>query len=1079
MTYINIFSNTVRILLSFLLIISSILKLVSITNFVHTVRLFTETYILSLDNSMLHLLSYCICCYEMVLGIIGLTSRLKFFSLALMSITFLGFTLITGINLFYPTSLGPIKDCNCFGDFIYLSPTGTFVKSVVLFVISLLPVVMAERKLFTNRVVAYTSICIMMLGFATNVEAQNTKSEVRIGGNVFDSFTNVGLPAFVTLLNKDSVVIDTTTCKVYKGNSWFTFYMPKVTGEYMVRVEHPGYRTAIQKNYFDFATSAPGYGFPTIKLKRHANAEDSIRSIGLDEVVVRGTRLQVAYRGDTIVYDAQAFNIPEGAMLDALVRQLPGAEMKANGDVYINGKRLDYITLNGNDFFKGNNKVILENLPYFVVKELQVYHKDPPFSLTKPLTDDGKDYVLDVVMKREYAIGSIVNTEFGIGTDDRWKAKAFGLRYDDYLRLAAFANHNNVNENRTPGSDGDWSPKKQSRGLLTTKQVGANLNLNNAKKTVGLDQSVIAEWSDNETISRQQSESFASVGSILIGRTATNHLKDFRLTNNTKLNIRLSKSLISYNLYLVYSSGKGQNFHEDSTCHPHLINADYYMSKSDSRRLFGNGYFGWSFNFNSPYSLAVGANYSFSNQWRDIFQVLHNIWYMNTGVKDGRNDYRDNTMRSYRYSLSTEHSYVLSPRLTVSYRIAYEQNGSGRNNDYFQLYQYGEPYSNELRIPSSSDSLQMALDINNSYDYFEIGRGVSNDVTLGYKWKNTSIFVSARYTYTHERIRYGNANLDTIARRSYGKWNPNISIRHKWGRKTLNIKYYSTNTYPDFAMLMPLTDNTNTLNKRLNNPNLKSQLRHTVEMALDVKPKGMMPAWWLKYNFNALDRALGNQVSFDTTTGAYTSIADNVNGNWNTMLSFGINGPLDGRKHWRYDVSTEAAYIHSVDYNIAYDDETNELSRVNTFKPKATMKLNYRKSIFSCGLTAKFSGNFSHGEGGGLRNMNVSEYQFGANAQYTIPVVKLGIGTDINLYSQRGYESAGMNTDEWIWNAYVSYPLFKGKVVTKVEFYDLLHQMSNRSYSVNAQSRVETHFNSIPHYVMISVGYKFAKSPKR
>lgn len=137
------------------------------------------------------------------------------------------------------------------------------------------------------------------------------------------------------------------------GQAWFTFYIPKVSGSYTLRAEYEGYHTAVVKENFDFSKSQKGYGFPEVKLKRKANAEDSLRSVGLGEVVVRGTRLQVAYRGDTLVYNAEAFNIPEGAMLDALVRQLPGAELKANGDVYINGKRLDYITLNGNDFFKG------------------------------------------------------------------------------------------------------------------------------------------------------------------------------------------------------------------------------------------------------------------------------------------------------------------------------------------------------------------------------------------------------------------------------------------------------------------------------------------------------------------------------------------------------------------------------------------------------------------------------------------------------------------------------------------------------------------------------------------------------
>ncbi len=1075
----NKMSDIMRMLLSVILIISSILKLISLNSFTNTVRMFVEAYFSSFDNGTLIVLSFCICFYEIIIGVIGLIDRLKMLSLALLFITFFGFTLVTGINLFYPSSLGPIRDCNCFGNFLSLSPIGTFVKSVILLFLSLFSIVMAKRVFIMNRVPVYALMCTMMLGFTTDAKAQGSKSEVRIGGNVFDSFTNVGLPAFVTLLNKDSVEIDTTTCEVYRGNSWYTFYMPKIAGEYMVRVEHPGYETTVQRHFFDFAVLAPGYGFPTIKLKRLANAEDSIRSIGLDEVVIRGTRLQIAYRGDTIVYDAQAFNIPEGAMLDALVRQLPGAEMKANGDIYINGKRLDYITLNGNDFFKGNNKVILENLPYFVVKELQVYHKDPPFALTKPLTDDGKDYVLDVVMKREYAIGSIINTEFGMGTDDRWKTKTFGLRYDDYLRLAVFANLNNVNENRTPGSDGDWSPQKQPRGVLAIKQAGMNLNLNNANKTVGVDQSVIAEWSDNVTSLRQQSESFTSHGSIFNGKLETNRLKDFNLTDDTKLNVRFSKSLISSNLHLVYSSGKGNNFSEDSTYSSKLINTDRYVSRSGSRRLFGNGYLGWKFNFNSPYSMSVSVNYSFSNQWRDQFHVLHNIQYMNTGAKDGRNDYRDNIMRSYRYSLGTEHCYVLSPRITLSYRVAYEQNGSDRDNDYFRLYKYGGPYSEELCLPSSVDSLQAAMDYTNSYNYFEIGRGVSNDIAISYSWKNTSVFVSARHTYIHERIRYNNAGIDTVAYRNYGKWNLNLSLRHRWGRKSMEFRYYSTDNYPVFSMLMPLSDNTNTLNKRLNNPNLKSQLRNTIEMKLSLKPKGMKPTWWIKYNFTSLNRAWGNRVNYDTSTGAYTSIVDNVNGNWNTTLSCGMNGPIGKRKYWRYDISTEMGYIHSVDYNIAYNEVVNELSRVNTFKPKLSIKLNYRKSVFSAGLTAKLSGNFSHEEEYGQRDINVHEYQIGTHAQYTVPTVKLTIGTDINLYSQHGYRNMAMNTNDWLWNAFLSRPLFKGKMVAKVEFYDILRQLSVRSYSVNAQGWVETHYNSIPHYVMFSIGYKFTKTPKK
>lgn len=910
-------------------------------------------------------------------------------------------------------------------------------------------------------------------------QKKGKKGDARIGVNVDDSFTNVGLPAFVTLLNSDSTVIDTATCMVYEGNSFSTFYIPKVSGEYMVRVEYPGYRTVIQKQHFDFTQSVYGWAFNTVKLKRLPNAIDSLRSIDLGEVIVRGTRLQVAYRGDTLVYDAQAFNIPEGAMLDALVRQLPGAEMKANGDVYINGKRLDYITLNGNDFFKGNNKVILDNLPYFVVKELQVYYKDPPFALTKPLTDGEKDYVLDVVMKREYAIGNIVNTEAGIGTDDRWKAKAFGLRYDDYTRLTLFGNLNNVNEDRTPGTDGDWSPEKQPRGLLTTKQAGLNLNMNNSKKTLSLDQSTLLEWSDDKTTLQQHSETFAPEGNILGGKISARRMKNFKLTDKTKFDVMLGKSHLSTEHYLTFTDGESTSTSADSTYRTSLINTDRYMSRTDNRNLFGNGSLGWYVICNNFYRLGINTNYSFGSQSRDRSHRLRDIRYMNTGTVDGSNDYRDNSSRRYRFNISFSQTYRFSSRVSMNYQISYEQRGEGQNCDYYHLYQYGGQFENNLVLPSTTDSLQAAMDWNNSYDYFTIGRGVSNNLSISYLWKNTSLHLSAKYTYTHDRIRYHNASLDTVARRSYGSWNPNISVEHKWKNNKFNVHYYAINTPPDFARLMPMNNNTNTLDIRINNPNLRSQLRNSVKMELDIRPGDMKPTWWMKYELITLSHAWGNRVNYDTTTGGYTSIADNVDGNWNTVLSFGMNGPIDKKKRWRYDVSANAGYIHSVDFNTAYDGADNELSRVNTFIPATTWKLNYRIGNFLVGAVAKFSGNFSHEEVYGQRDMNVHENQFGLNTQYTIPVVKLTIGTDINLYSQNGYESAAMNTKDWVWNAVVSRSLFKGGILAKVEMYDILHELSARSYSVNAQSRVETYYNSIPYYMMFSLGYKFAKSPKK
>lgn len=41
---------------------------------------------------------------------------------------------------------------------------------------------------------------------------------------------------------------------------------------------------------------------------------------------------------------------------------------------------MESLLLNGEDFFKGNNQIMLDNLPTYMVKDVQVYKKDGALS---------------------------------------------------------------------------------------------------------------------------------------------------------------------------------------------------------------------------------------------------------------------------------------------------------------------------------------------------------------------------------------------------------------------------------------------------------------------------------------------------------------------------------------------------------------------------------------------------------------------------------------------------------------------------------------------------------------------------
>ena len=109
---------------------------------------------------------------------------------------------------------------------------------------------------------------------------------------------------------------------------------------------------------------------------------------------------------------------------------------------------------------------------------------------------------------------------------------------------------------------------------------------------------------------------------------------------------------------------------------------------------------------------------------------------------------------------------------------------------------------------------------------------------------------------------------------------------------------------------------------------------------------------------------------------------------------------------------------------------------------------------------------------------DIWNFSYGLYAQYKLPL-NFTIDTDFDLYHRRGYTDAEMNDNRVYWNATLTKSLMKGHWVLKLRAYDLLGQISNLRYSINAQGRTETWTNSMRRYVLFSVSYRFSQKPKK
>ena len=342
-------------------------------------------------------------------------------------------------------------------------------------------------------------------------------AQKQIYGDVRDWLTNellVGVKG--VLMTTDSVVIDS----VYTGwmgqivttrKPWF-FKVKDKPATYIIQFSYDNYQTQYKKINFNPRGRMKHYDFGTIKLKRQ-------REQKLGVATVTASRVKFYTKKDTLVFNADAFQMAEGSMLDALIKQLPGVELKSNGEIYVNGKYVESLLLNGEDFFKKDNTVLLENLPSYTVNQVQVYKKQGDLSrfAGKNLGFD-EEYVMDIKLKKQYSIGVLANAEGAAGTKDRYIGRLFALRFTPQSRVSAFANFNNINETRKPGESGDWTPSNSLDGLQTTKTGGVDYLVSDKRKRFKVSGDVSLTHSDADNIYSSVGEQFLTGGNTFLHR---------------------------------------------------------------------------------------------------------------------------------------------------------------------------------------------------------------------------------------------------------------------------------------------------------------------------------------------------------------------------------------------------------------------------------------------------------------------------------------------------------------------------------------------------------------------------------
>ena len=151
-------------------------------------------------------------------------------------------------------------------------------------------------------------------------------------------------------------------------------------------------------------------------------------------------------------------------MLEELIEKLPGAEVDDDGKVKINGRELKKIMVDGKEFFGGDLKTGLQNLPVELIDQLKTYSKESDMERMTGIDDGDDEVVLDIKFKKGKNKGWFGNLDAAGGTQERYSSKVMLNRFIEDTQHSVIGSANNVGDrNFSNSSRANW---KQNNGLI-------------------------------------------------------------------------------------------------------------------------------------------------------------------------------------------------------------------------------------------------------------------------------------------------------------------------------------------------------------------------------------------------------------------------------------------------------------------------------------------------------------------------------------------------------------------------------------------------------------------------------------
>ena len=932
---------------------------------------------------------------------------------------------------------------------------------------------MANTFVLTKSIaMKYLILLVALLLTATMVTAQ--KKVFSVKGQLTDSLQKQQVSdATVSLVNaKDSSLVAFTRTD---STGHFSFHQLK-PGKYRLSASqvnfHPGWKNFELINDVDLGT---------LSMK-----DKSI----MEAVTVTAQRPPVVVNGDTLEFNAEAFKTKPNAVVEDMLKKMPGVEVDKDGTIRVNGKRISRVLVNGKDFFNGDPKMATRNLAADAIDKVQVFEKQSDQSEFTGIDDGNKTPTINLKLKKDKKNAAFGKASMAAGTKERYDGQFNINKFDGERQLSAIGMANNTNRqgfslmdmlnfsgqtrkmmggggvrivvNNGDGDDNGFGLPvagiNNNQGITQTIAGGLNYNNTWNKKT----ELNASYFYNNLTLDNTRNTNRRN---IVPGNEFTylqNSSSENR-SNSNRLNFSVDHKIDSFNSIKLssvigYQQGKAkkQNDYESFIPDDKILNNGFSNTDHSTEGYIINNELLYRHKFKKKgrtFSVTGAMQYNDSRA-KGVQNAINN--FFSNGSISLRDTLDQNTRLNsitQSYSVNANYTEPLSKRSLLEFRGFYNINQGELDRKTFDYNKTSGKYDRVNTILSNA--------FENIYAY--TGGGVS--MRTQQKKYGYSLGANLQYAQLNSQLKDSVFNVQQY----FTNLLPIANFSYNFTKaKSIRLDYSTSTSQPSVRQLQPVKDLSDPLNISVGNPALKQSYTHNASLQFFNASQAKQKNLFIFFNYAGTKNAIvGSDVI--NSSGIRTSMPINTNGVYNLLANV-EHGFRVKKLKTRFDAGISMNFNRSVNFI------NNEKNKTGVFSVMPRISANYSyKELLDIEAVARVSYNDARYS---LQSSFNNEYW---RQVYELNVI-LNLPAGFNISNEFSYSaytgrSNGYNPRIALWNASVSKQVLKSKKgEVKLSAFDLLNQNTGIDRSGNTIYVEDIRYKTLQRFFTLGFTYSLQKA---